>query len=370
MALFGSALLLRHFRPKARSATDSSDYPSISILKPLKGSDAGLYENLRSFFELDYPHFEILFCLESSGDPAFEIARNLASEFPKVSAQILTGLSAGSNPKIQNILKGYEAASYDKILISDSNVIVHKAYLKEIVSQFDASTGIVTSAVIGSSPRTFGAQLENIFLSTFYSRWMKLSSWAGFDCVVGKSMLFRKSDSEKFGGLKTLSCYLAEDYMAGVAMKHLNRKIVLSNRPLLQNLGNMSFKDFWNRHIRWGRMRKAQAPLAFFIEPFSYSLSSAAIGSSTMAFMWDMSFLKLFFAYVFIWMTADFLIFIRLHVENVAPYLRGFGLKWIIYWIAREVLALPLWIHISLGKTVLWRGTRLRIHSGGLITQP
>src|SRR5579862_7588610 len=41
----------------------------ISILKPLSGLDLDLESNLRTFFEQDYPAFEILFAVRSAADP-------------------------------------------------------------------------------------------------------------------------------------------------------------------------------------------------------------------------------------------------------------------------------------------------------------
>src|SRR3954454_869921 len=46
------------------------DAAPISILKPLAGVDDGLEETLRTFFEQDYPDFEILFAVRSQKDPA------------------------------------------------------------------------------------------------------------------------------------------------------------------------------------------------------------------------------------------------------------------------------------------------------------
>ena len=36
--------------------------PPVSVLKPLHGTEPGLAESLRRFFEQDYPEYEILFC--------------------------------------------------------------------------------------------------------------------------------------------------------------------------------------------------------------------------------------------------------------------------------------------------------------------
>ena len=51
--------------------------PPISVLKPLAGVDDGLEENLRTFFEQQYPRFEILFAVRSPKDPAIAVVERL-----------------------------------------------------------------------------------------------------------------------------------------------------------------------------------------------------------------------------------------------------------------------------------------------------
>ena len=54
--------------------------PPVTIFKPLKGLDEELEENLRSFFRLDYPTYQLLFCVADADDPA--IARGADSCSP------------------------------------------------------------------------------------------------------------------------------------------------------------------------------------------------------------------------------------------------------------------------------------------------
>src|SRR4051812_9148110 len=58
-------------------------YP-VSILKPVKGVDSDLRNNLESFFYLDYPYFELLFCVPSYRDPACKIIEELIGKYPWV----------------------------------------------------------------------------------------------------------------------------------------------------------------------------------------------------------------------------------------------------------------------------------------------
>ena len=45
------------------------EYPLVSILKPVKSLDDDIETNFVSFFELDYPAFELLFAADSLTDP-------------------------------------------------------------------------------------------------------------------------------------------------------------------------------------------------------------------------------------------------------------------------------------------------------------
>src|SRR2546423_11217554 len=56
----------------------------ISILKPLVGLDLNLESNLRTFFEQDYPAFEILFAVRDATDPAAEVVGRLQRQYPRV----------------------------------------------------------------------------------------------------------------------------------------------------------------------------------------------------------------------------------------------------------------------------------------------
>src|SRR4051812_9846633 len=66
-----------------RRRRDLPDHtPPVTILKPLKGMDEGLEANLRSFFQLDYPVFQLIFGVADADDPAIEIVQKLRREFP------------------------------------------------------------------------------------------------------------------------------------------------------------------------------------------------------------------------------------------------------------------------------------------------
>ena len=333
----------------------------ISILKPLKGCDSGLEENLSTFLDLDYPSYELLFSVASFEDPAYMVAKKIIERNPQVAAKLIVApVNLGPNPKVNNMVRAYEQARNDLVLISDSNVRVDKGYLKQISRYMrDKKVGMVTSVISGIHGEGLGGKLEAIFLNSFYARWMKLLFRFGKPCVVGKSMLFRKSTAQRFGGINVLARYLAEDYMAGEAIKKLGLKVVLASEPVPQIIGKLQFKDFWLRHIRWGRIRKSQAFLAFFVEPILLSFNSSFLGCIFWWVLLGCEPFSVFSMQVIIWFLADIPTLVK---SGNRLRIQLFG-----FWLLREFTAFPLWINIALGNTVQWRGERLKLESGGLL---
>ena len=333
----------------------------VSLLKPIKGFEPALEENLATFFRLQYEtEFEILFSLASSSDPARPVIEKLIAAFPDVEARLVIGdLNVGPNPKVNNLMRAYQEARYDWILISDSNVRVPQDYLSSTTAHFGSDVGVVTAVVAGVDARRLGGCLESVFLNTFYSRWMFLADHFDQSVVVGKSMLFRRSVAKRFGDLQQLGRFLAEDYMAGQAMKMLGLKVSMMKRPIEQPLPNYTLKDFWSRHLRWGRSRRAQAPLPVFFEPWINMISSGLMGAFAVHHFTGLPSAFVFVAHGFLWLACDLLMIRRLG-QPVSP-------RTVAAWFLRECLALPLWIHMMSGNTVIWRGHHLRVKPGGLL---
>jgi cellulose synthase/poly-beta-1,6-N-acetylglucosamine synthase-like glycosyltransferase len=78
-------------RPSLLPSALLSSAPGVSILRPLKGLDISLSENLESSFKQDYPNFEIIFSVADEDDEALPVVRELISRYPNVNARIILG---------------------------------------------------------------------------------------------------------------------------------------------------------------------------------------------------------------------------------------------------------------------------------------
>lgn len=65
--------------------------PGVSILRPLKGLDTNLYENLESTFTQEYPNYEIFLSVDHEDDQALPIVRELIAKYPNVNAHVMIG---------------------------------------------------------------------------------------------------------------------------------------------------------------------------------------------------------------------------------------------------------------------------------------
>src|SRR5579872_3215606 len=60
-----------------------AEQSAVSVLKPLHGAEPGLYENLLSFVDQDYPSVQIVFGVRGSDDGALPVARRVIAERPE-----------------------------------------------------------------------------------------------------------------------------------------------------------------------------------------------------------------------------------------------------------------------------------------------
>lgn len=352
---FGTLMALLRLRRKGAPLPECvHGLQPVTILKPLKGLDPDLELNLESFFKLDYPEYELLFSVADEKDPAIEIVQHLRTRYPRVRSELFVGdIQYGPNPKINNLLRTYDSARYDWILISDSNTRFRPDHLRRLADQFKDGIAMQSSVVAGVGATGIGGHLEAAFLNTFYARSVMALDALGHPCVLGKAMFFRKSIMERLGGLRSLTKHIAEDYAAGRKLHLLGFRVQVSHDPVRQHLGNHSFRAFWFRHVRWGRLRKMQAPAAFAIEPLFSSVLSGILGAVAFAALWGVSPVAFLAVHIGLWFGSDWALAARVGDRP--------GALFFPVWSLRELTHLPLWVHITLGNTVEWRGQVIRL---------
>ncbi|RIB10912.1 glycosyltransferase family 21 protein [Gigaspora rosea] len=335
--------------------------PGVSIIRPLKGEDCNLFENLSSSFRQDYPKFEIIFSVANDDDPAIGVVQKLMKDFPNVDAKLIIGdRDVGVNPKINNMIRAYESVKYNIIWILDSNVYVDSGCLGRSVDKLcQPGVGLVHHLPFAIRPDTFGSELEMLFIDTIHAKmYLAINALGPDSCVVGKSNLYRKSDIESIGGLAQFGKYMAEDNLLAKALWQKGFKHTMTCDLAYQPLGSMSVTGYFLRRSRWTRIRKYTVTAATIVEPFIESLLCGLCASYGFNLLWHIHPLNFLAFHLSLWFWIDLKLFQTLsQKKDDVETLRGFIMAWVI----REITALPLYIYSIFGTTVDWRDGTYRL---------
>jgi ceramide glucosyltransferase len=239
------------------------DHP-VSIVIPVRGIEAYSELTLANAFRLDWPEYELIFCVADEADPIIPRIRAAMAEYPMVSARVLVGDDRiSANPKLNNCVKGWRAARHEWVILADSNVLMPRDYVRRLMAAWRIDTGLVCSTPIGSRPHGFWAEVECAFLNTLQARWQYAGEALGFGFAQGKSMLWHKPFLDGEGGIQALAAEIAEDAAATKLVNRRGRKVHLVSGPFEQPLGRRSLGDIWSRQARWARLRRVTFPLFF-----------------------------------------------------------------------------------------------------------
>ena len=339
-------------------------FPSVSILKPVKGLDDELEVNLESFYRLDYPVYEILFAVDYWNDPAYEVIMRVADKYPHIKTIILaTGQPEAQNPKVHKLAR-MESESRGRLLwVTDANVRVESNTLRRLVEEYH-STGasLIFSPIQGTSSRTFASLIENAGLN-FFTSGNVMVLWKLFrqPVVVGKSILIDSLVLKTFGGFSYFKDYLAEDYLIGKSFRQKGYKVSTNFTWVTNTNRQATTRSLVKRLARWARLRyQLNRPvylLEIILNPLVLSLAGAA------------AFRPLFWQPILIILTLkillEYLNFMAVNEQDRKRLLNYLLFPAVV--VAKDIIFLAVYLVPFLSSTIDWRGRKIRIGKNSLI---
>jgi len=351
------AIAIRRCRAVSAHVVPPRGAQGVSIVRPVCGIDNHAEETLRSTFELDYPHYEIIFCVAHSKDPVVPLLRRLMATHGQVPAKLLIGDDRVShNPKLNNVVKGWRGAAFDWVVIADSNVLMPRDYVQRLQAYFTPGTGLVCSPPVGCSPDGLWAELECGFLNTYQARWQYVADSIGAGFAQGKTMLWRREILEAGGGIRALGAELAEDAAATKLVRGLGLRVRLVDAPFGQPLGSRRAGEVWRRQLRWSRLRRATFA-AYFVPEILTGGAGPLAAAACLAASTGASVLGTILALAVVWYGSEVLL------ARVA----GWHLSWRspAVWMLRDLLVPALWVHAWTGSSFVWRGNHMHLAGSG-----
>src|SRR5262245_18900443 len=169
--------------------------------------------------------------------------------------------------------------------MADSNLMLPRDYVEALMARFTPDTGLVCAPPIAARPAGFWAEVECGFLNTYQGRWQYAADSVGFGFAQGKSMLWRRADLERLGGMAALGSELAEDAAATKLVRSCGRRVRLAGPSFAQPIGAGRAQHVISRQTRWAQLRRRTFPSYFLPEILTGSLPPALAGAIASALL-------------------------------------------------------------------------------------
>jgi ceramide glucosyltransferase len=338
--------------------------PPLTLLKPLHGAEPGLEANLETFFQQDYPTYEILFCTRTPEDPGLAIAKTVAACYPSIPAKFLStnGHPDYINAKAASMEVMEAAASHDILVISDSDVRVTPEYLRAVALPFaDPSVGGMTCPYRGVAIKGgLWARLEAVGMSVEMTAGVLAARrMEGMQFVLGPTMAFRRATVRKIGGFKVTADYCADDFVLGNETYKSGQAVVLSHHAIDHIVINSNFSDSIKHQVRWMKSTRFSRPAGHFGTALTFSLPFGILALAAASSLGHIGLGLALFAWSILTRLALAIAVGRAVVGDQS----WFGL--LILYPIRDFMGFCFWLASYWGSHVLWRGRIFKLLPGG-----
>lgn len=344
--------------------------PPISVIKPMHGTEPGMEENLRSFFELDYPEFELLFCARQESDAGLTIARQVASRYPEVDARfVLCGEPTEEfpNAKVFSFATLTAAARHDAMISSDADVRVEKDYLRRLIQCLKRQEmGLASCFYIGTVAPVVGkgrlsSHLDAVGKSVeMCSGAMVADMLEGTKFALGPTMVLWKKSFDEAGGFVELGKFLAEDFVLGNRLAERGVGVEMATHVIRLMVKDQPFSVSFKDQLRWMQSTRRSRPWGHLGTGLTFALPFGVI-----ALLWGaLSGHPLAGAAWLLAMVANR----WLQAGVVLRVLGGRGWVWgtVIYPV-RDLLGSLIWVGSYGGKRFYYRGGVYTLNEGGTV---
>jgi len=358
LALFGAIVysllqILAVFRYLAVRPPSLLRSDPISILKPLSGLDLDLESNLRTFFEQEYPAFEILFAVRREDDPAADVVARLQREYPKVSSRlVITGEPPYPNAKVFSLDRMLALANNDLVVMSDSDIRVTPDLLRTVVAEFqDGHLGVATCPYRAVPGASFWSRLEATGMNTdFWGSALVARMLEGMHFAIGPTIAARRGVLQSIGGFERLKDYLAEDFVMGKFAAEAGHGVILSAYIVEHHIGSAPLHQNIEHRLRWARSTRRSRPAGYVGQLFTMPLPLALLVCAAVPEWWPV-------------------LPLTLTVRAAAAYtVSARVLRTKIDWLLlpiEDLTGFCFWLAGFFGNTISWRGRRYRLFSDG-----
>ena len=343
------------FRSQLQWPPQPGHMPPVTVMKPLCGGEPELAENLRSFCRQDYSAFQIVFGVRDKADPSIAVVEQIKAEFPAHDILLVIDERAlGVNPKVANLAHMLDAARYDILVISDSDMRVGPDYLKFVVAPFVSDKVGAATCLYAASARLRDGGLASQLGAMYINDWFLPSAlipmlFGKLSFCFGATMAVRRDVLEKIGGFLGLADHIADDYLLGRRVVEQGMDVAFVPY-LVENVTNeLNLKTLFAHELRWARTIRCVQPLGYGFSFVTDSVPLALI-AAIMVYMATSS-----MAPALALLGGAFFLRFGLHlVVHATVGHKGCLTPWLIP--LRDLFSVTVRMSSFFGNKVVWRG--------------
>lgn len=348
-------LMFRRWRPAENAPT-----PPVTVLKPVCGLEPGLYENLRSFCEQDYPDYQVIFGVSDRNDPALDVIHQLINELQDNDLSVvINDHLIGSNRKVSNLANIYSQAKYDTLVIADSDMQVGKDYLRSVIMPLqDPGVGVVTCLYSGIARGGLASVLGAAFINEWFLPSVLVAhSFQKITYCFGSTMVVRRDLLEQIGGFARFAQLLADDYMLGKIISDAGYKVYLSPYVVGNVVYEPNIKALFQHELRWAVTVRSVRPIGYSLSCITYAVPMTLLYMVVSSFEIESVIM------------VGAAVVLRILMHFTARYsLKLEGNAW--YWLMpfRDILSFAVWAASFFSRNIHWRQYTYSLQNNGQIT--
>lgn len=359
-------------RKRREDAAETIFLPPLSVLKPLHGTEPGMERNLETFFEQDYPEFELLFCARHDTDEGLRLARRVAERYPHVDAKFVTcgePLPKFHNAKVYSLAKLDSVARHELYITSDADVRVTRDYLRRMVQNLkDPHVGLASCVYLGTvdggASAGFSAQLDAVGKSVEMTSGVLVADMLeGTKFALGATMAVRKKSFQEVGGFEELGQFYADDFVLGHRLAEQGTGVQMATHIIRLMVQDTPFGLSFRNQLRWMQSTRRSRPWGHLGSGLTFAMPFGLLG-----LLWGLlsghavvGVLWLSWMVVQRWLQAGSI----LRVMGDPDWVRGTMLYPI-----RDLLGSILWLGSYGGDRFYYRGKIYRLKDGGKVEAP
>ena len=346
--------------------------PALSVLKPLHGMEPGLERNIETFFEQDYPDFELLFCARHESDEGLQLARRVGVRYPSVDARYVTcgePTPKFHNAKVFSLAKLDSVAKHELFITSDADVRVSKDYLRRMVQNLkDPLMGLASCVYLGTTDRGaqagFSSQLDAVGKSVEMTSGVLVADMLeGTKFALGASMAVRKESFQKAGGFSELGQFYADDFVLGSRLAAQGVGVRMATHVIRLMVQDTPFGLSFRNQLRWMQSTRRSRPWGHMGSGLTFAVPFGLLG-----LVWGLlsghALLGLFWLAGTVlnrWLQAGTI----LQVMGDRNWVRG-----MLLYPLRDLLGSVLWVGSYGGDKFYYRGKIYTLKGGGRVEEP